>query len=77
MEAALTHDERPGFETVRAILQDLAVRQKKTERMMKKNAKEFDRLIKENTERFDRQMKENAEQFDLRVKETDRHNERN
>jgi hypothetical protein len=72
MEAALSHDEKLSFETIRAILQDLAVQQKETERQMKKKAKRFDRLIKENTERFDRQMKENAEQFDRRVKETDR-----
>jgi hypothetical protein len=79
MEAVLSHDEKLSFETIRAILQDLAVQQKETERQMKKKAKRFDRQMKENAERFDRQMrenaeqmKENAEQFDHRVKETDR-----
>jgi hypothetical protein len=45
MEAVLTHDEKPCFETVWAVLQDVAERQRETERIMKENEKRFDRQM--------------------------------
>jgi Holliday junction resolvase len=56
MEEALTHDEKPSFETVWAVLQEVAERQRETERIMKENAERFDQRMKESEKRFDKQM---------------------
>jgi hypothetical protein len=64
--------EKPCFETVWAALQDVAERQKETDRLLRENA---ERQMKENAERqreTDRQMKESAERLDQQLKETDR-----
>jgi hypothetical protein len=63
----------PSFETVWAVLQEVAERQRETDRQLKENAKEVrealretDRIIKENAERqkeTDRQMKETDRQI--------------
>jgi hypothetical protein len=58
--------EHPTFETVWAALQDVAERQRETDRQMK----ETDRLIKENAERqreTDRQMKETDRRLDKQL----------
>jgi len=73
METIQSYTEAPSFEMIRASLQDLAVQQKETDRLIKENAerqKETDRQLKENAERqkeTDRQLKENADRLDRQL----------
>jgi hypothetical protein len=69
MEVLQTRIEHPNFETVWAVLQEVAERQKEIDRIVKENVeqqKETDRIVKENAERqkeTDRQMKEFNKRF--------------
>ena len=57
MEAAQTANP-PSFETVWAALQEVAERQKETDRQMKESAERLNREMKESAARLDRQMQE-------------------
>ena len=81
METTQTNTEAPSFEMIRAILQDLAERQKETDRQFKEEINELHRetakLQKENAERQkenaerqkenERQMKESADRLDRQL----------
>jgi hypothetical protein len=60
--------DTPTFETVWALVKEVAENQKETDRQMK----ETDRQMKESKKDFDLQMKESKKDFDLRIQETDR-----
>jgi len=61
-----TRIEHPTFETVWAVLQDVAQRQRETDRIIK----ETDRQLKENADRLSREMKESAERLNREMKES-------
>ena len=76
MEASQTRKGKPNFETVWAILQEIAERQNETDRELAKQRKESNREFAEQRKENDRRIAEQREKYDRELaelkKETDR-----